>query len=396
MVRVLAFVHPAPGHTSPFVAVLRELATQSHDVCIALYTHNRSPDQLSGLATIALTPRDASGNELHLGFPDDDYSQLYGAPAALCLETVVRRLRPDVIVVDPILWGGMVAAEASGIPWATIAHSPCFFKGTGIDIRGPGIAPPRGPLSRAWYRFVYRRSAKAQTKALDAINDLRRSRSLHALDRADDLLLRPNAIIATTSEPFEYPRTDWPKNFHFVGPVWWEAPLRDDAPVLPPDDGRPLVLVVGSTVSAKDRHLRWDEKVLDGISRKDFRVLATLPGRTSQPQTHIYSYLPHSWVIPRVACVVCHGGPGIAHKALSSGVPLVVIPGAADRYEVARRVELSRVGVRLSVHDLSAISVNKAIRAAIAMRAEALRMAGIFATTGGASEAAGYLAALAK
>ena len=68
---------------------------------------------------------------------------------------------------------------------------------------------------------------------------------------------------------------------------------------------------------------------------------------------HIERFIPHSPVLERAACVVCHAGMGITQKALAHGVPVVAIPFGRDQPEVARRVEIAHAGVRLPARKLS-------------------------------------------
>jgi MGT family glycosyltransferase len=55
------------------------------------------------------------------------------------------------------------------------------------------------------------------------------------------------------------------------------------------------------------------------------------------PHVHIERYLPQSLLFPRCDLVITHGGSGTVRTALDSGLPLVVIPIAADQPDNARR-----------------------------------------------------------
>jgi MGT family glycosyltransferase len=59
------------------------------------------------------------------------------------------------------------------------------------------------------------------------------------------------------------------------------------------------------------------------------------------PHVRIERYLPQSLFIPHCDLVICHGGFGTMLTALRQGLPLVIMPIAADQPENARRcVEL--------------------------------------------------------
>jgi UDP:flavonoid glycosyltransferase YjiC (YdhE family) len=55
------------------------------------------------------------------------------------------------------------------------------------------------------------------------------------------------------------------------------------------------------------------------------------------PHVQIERYLPQSLIVPRCDLVLCHGGFGSMLTALREGLPLVMMPIAADQPENARR-----------------------------------------------------------
>jgi UDP:flavonoid glycosyltransferase YjiC (YdhE family) len=90
-------------------------------------------------------------------------------------------------------------------------------------------------------------------------------------------------------------------------------------------------------------------------------------------------YLPHTPVLDRAACVICHAGMGITQKALAHGVPVVAVPFGRDQPEVAR---LTRPGVR------------DAVQRAMKRHEGARRIAQAFAAAGGPGAAADALESL--
>ena len=54
--------------------------------------------------------------------------------------------------------------------------------------------------------------------------------------------------------------------------------------------------------------------------------------------------IPHSWLFPRVAAVVHHGGAGTTAAGFSAGVPSIVIPFFADQPYWGQRVADLGVG----------------------------------------------------
>ena len=58
---------------------------------------------------------------------------------------------------------------------------------------------------------------------------------------------------------------------------------------------------------------------------------------------HLLAEAPHSWLFPRVALAIHHGGAGTAHAAARAGVPSVVVPFAGDQAFWANRLQKAGV-----------------------------------------------------
>lgn len=57
--------------------------------------------------------------------------------------------------------------------------------------------------------------------------------------------------------------------------------------------------------------------------------------------------IPHSWLFPRVAAAIHHGGAGTTAAAMRAGVPSVVVPWFGDQYFWGWRVQELSVGSKL-------------------------------------------------
>jgi UDP:flavonoid glycosyltransferase YjiC (YdhE family) len=308
------------------------------------------------------------------------------------LREILAANAPQFLLIDPRIWGAMLAAEASGVAWGTIAHNPLCFRGTGLDPRGPGMPPPCTASERLALVELEEVICRESSDHLWELNRVRACYSLPALQRLTDLYTSPPLILAATAEPFEYRRTDWPDGLVFVGPLLWDPPDAGAGHLSYVGD-RPLILVSGSTVPPQGEAKGWADTVLGALSTEAYDLLATLPTEqvrnfpTGSIRTQ-RSPIAHSKILPQVACVICHGGPGIVHKALWYGVPVVAVPFAFDRYEVAQRVECSRVGISLPLSRLSTSEVRDAVGRAIQSRQAAVEMGNVFRRCGGPEYAA--------
>jgi MGT family glycosyltransferase len=197
------------------------------------------------------------------------------------------------------------------------------------------------------------RDRGARTAALERLiahwtNPLRADLGLRPVRTIADVYLAAPLVLAYTAEPFEYPRSDWSPKIRLVGPGLWEPPA--ETPAWLDAIARPLILVTCSTLFQNDGQLV--DVVCEAFDGEPFDVVVTtadVDSSTATPPANvrIERYVPHTPVLERAACVVCHAGMGITQKALAHGVPVVAVPFGRDQPEVARRVEVAGAGVRL-------------------------------------------------
>ena len=176
-----------------------------------------------------------------------------------------------------------------------------------------------------------------------------------------------------------------------VGPATWAPPA--DAPDWLATIDRPIVLVTCSTERQNDSSIL--DAAVNGLPRRGMFVVATSaayePDQFRPEDTErcrVERYLAHGPIVARATVVVCHGGMGITQRALSHGVPVVVIPFGRDQLEVARRVEHAGAGVRLMPNRLTAENLSAAVEKAAEARDGARQIASAFAAAGGDSAVA--------
>jgi MGT family glycosyltransferase len=305
------------------------------------------------------------------------------------LRDAIDQVRPDALIVDANLQGGAAVAEASGLPWCQYSPFPPVFESKDAPPYGPGLRPASGTPGRARDRLLYATLGRLADHYLPPVNALRASLGLEPLRHLEELFLRSDRLILFTAEPHEYPRSDWPASVRLVGPLVWEP--QAPSPSWLTEETRPIVLVTASTVYQRDEKLI--ATALEALAEEQLAVVATTgalePATFHVPaNAHVEAFLPHAPILERAACVVSHGGMGITLKALAEGVPVCVVPFCRDQFEVARRVEVSRAGVRLHHKRLSAKRLREAVHTTMGMRPGAQRVAESFAHAGGATAAA--------
>jgi len=166
----------------------------------------------------------------------------------------------------------------------------------------------------------------------------------------------PSARLIATVPALEVPRPDWPAGAHVVGPLLWEPTEVVLDP--PPGDG-PLVMVAPSTAATGVAGML--DAVCEGLSGTGMRVAATMLDTPTRalPDWAVAGRGRQDVLLRHADVVVCGGGHGMLAKALSAGVPAVVVPGGGDQWELANRA--ARQGSAVVVRPLE----GSALRAAV-------------------------------
>lgn len=132
--------------------------------------------------------------------------------------------------------------------------------------------------------------------------------------------------------------SDWEHNTHLTG-YWF---LDSTSDWIPPsalveflESGSPPIYIgFGSMSNRKPEQIV--DLVLQALTQTQQRAVL-LSGwgglqKVDLPETvFIVDSIPHSWLFPRVAAVVHHGGAGTTAAGLRAGVPSIIIPFFADQ-----------------------------------------------------------------
>jgi MGT family glycosyltransferase len=397
MARILVYQSPASGNVFPAVDMLLELRRRGHELHLRGGAAEVERMAGEGVHSAAVDPRieEIEIDDWRGRSQIDSLRRLVRWYARLAelelpdLRAAISAVQPEALIVDVNCHGAMVAAEASGLPWALFCPYPPAFRSVDAPPHGMGWRPAGGALGhwrdRAWWWAGDRLAARE----LGPFNRLRTEAALPPVAKFDDQYLRSDVFIAFTAEPFEYRRSDWPAQVRLVGPGLWEPP--GEPPAWLEAEARPIILVTASTAYQRDDKLI--HTALEALVDQPVAVIATTgaldPATFDVPvNARVEAFLPHRPVLERAACVVCHGGHGITVKALSAGVPVCAVPFCRDQFDVARRVEMSDAGIRLHHRRLNEERLREAIQRAMSKRPGAERLARAFAEAGGPGAAA--------
>ena len=340
--RVAVVAGPDPGHAFPAIAL-----------CLKFQAAGDEPTLLTGAEWLA-TARAAGVDAVLLDGLDpteadddaDSGAKIHrrGARMGVLNAPRLSDLAPDVVVSDVITTCGGMAADLLGVPWVELTPHPLYLPSKGLPPLGSGLAPGvgvRGRLRDVVMRALTARSVRAGDQQRSAA---RVEIGLPASDPG------PRRRLIATLPALEVYRPDWPAEAIVVGPLHFEP---TEAVLEPPGGTGPLVVVAPSTATTGTRGLA--ELTLESLIPGETlpvgaRVaVSRLGGERSDggwaggpaatvPPWAVAGLGRQDELLGHADLVICGGGHGMVAKTLLAGVPMVVVPGGGDQWEIANRV----------------------------------------------------------
>ncbi|KAK8050176.1 hypothetical protein PG994_011906 [Apiospora phragmitis] len=196
-----------------------------------------------------------------------------------------------------------------------------------------------------------------------------------------------DAIYQVGVPGFEYPRSDWPEGFKFVGLVqgtpkgtvlpdphfdWWKE-LKANSALAAEDPKRKKVLVVAQgTVEVNPHDLiiptirafadrEADVVVVAILGWKDATLTEFMAGGVVPGNARVADYLNYDAVLEHADAWVHNAGFGAVNHGIAHAVPMVVAGEGMDKTENARRVAWSGIGVDLATAKPSVEQVRDAV-----------------------------------
>jgi UDP:flavonoid glycosyltransferase YjiC (YdhE family) len=352
--RVAVVAGPDAGHSFPAIALCRRFLAAGDAPTLLSGVHILDMARTAGIDAIELDGLDP----LPVDDDRDAGAKIHQRAARMAVLNAPRlqQLAPDVVVSDVITAAGALAAELLSVPWIELNPHPLYLPSKGLPPVGSGLAPGVGASGRL--RDAVMRSLTARS--------LRRGRQQRAEARVAIGLppdgAEPLRRLIATLPALEVPRPDWPPEAVVVGPLHFEP---TDAVLAPPPGAGPVVVVAPSTALTGARGLV--EVALESLAPGDGlpdggRVVVS---RLSGPQLPVPPWAVigtgrQDTLLAGADLVISGGGHGMLTKVLVAGVPMVVVPGGGDQWELANRVV--RQGSARLVRPLTA----EALRAAVA------------------------------
>jgi MGT family glycosyltransferase len=340
-IRVLVAAFGDPGHVFPAISLGKALAGRGHEVVVETWEERRGAVEGAGLGFAAA--------EEYRMFPPpapDSADGQHAADAARALLPLLEEMRPHVAVSDILTLAPALAAEAAGVPLATLVPHIYPVVEPGQPFFAIGLRVPRTALGRAAWRAGQRALDVGLERGRRDLNQQRRRLGLPPVQRFHGGISPDLALVATYPQ-LEYPRR-WPAGVEITGPMSFEVPHPEIE--LPPGE-LPLVLVAPSTAHDSDNHLV--RTALAAFAGEAVRVVATTNRVVPQHPIEVpanailVDWLSYSQLMPAASLVISHGGHGTVARALGAGTPVLISPIAGDMSETAMRVDRAGCGLSL-------------------------------------------------
>ena len=421
MARFLFTCWPFHGHVRPLVAIANALRDLGHESAFVTGESARevvtdqqhqffplSSELVSTVMTNVLSDK-AGKQRWH------QVSKLLDALQKTFLNTIPQQLidlepiladwKPDVIACDMLFWGPILILSAQ---WTVAVCSPfavCPVPGDDIPPFGLGLPRPRTHSERLVNKGACTMASVVRQRFQKRVNELRRSyllpttqMSIHEFSASLPLYLIPS------SREFDYGRTDVPLSVHYVGPYVeypasqlitsgsWLSQIPRDRPWIHVTEGtlyngEPLVLRAAA----------------EGLASTATEVIITT-GQDRDPNAlglsqvganiHVSRWVSYAELLPRVDLLITTGGAGSVLGALSSGIPMIVIPTGWDKPENAQRVVAAGAGVLLTPKHCTSGNLKSAVDRVMsdpAFQRNAQRLGETFRDLGGAPRGADLL-----
>ncbi|WP_372622514.1 nucleotide disphospho-sugar-binding domain-containing protein [Falsiroseomonas sp.] len=274
-------------------------------------------------------------------------------PAALYAADTLAELRrapTDAVVSNDLLFGPMMAAEASRTPLAVLAPNLSVLPIPGLPPMGPGLAPPTTPEEHAMAEAAAAWLGGQLAARLPTLNAARAALGLAPLADAFDQLRAARKVLLATSRAFDFPVEALPAGMCHVGPLL-EEPAWAEGWTIPWRDARPLLLVAMSTTFQDQAGVI--QSVLDAAACLPVQVVATLGPALAGAALRVpanavvQERASHDALMAEAALVVTHCGHGTVMRALAHGRPMLCLPMGRDQNDNAARVVARGAGLRL-------------------------------------------------
>lgn len=333
----IAFVtNPALGHLLPLVPLALAARDAGHDVRVVGGASLARPIADAGLPHVFAGPPDLpsvfariperqglTGRRLAAVIWRRAFAGIIATELAADVLALADTWAPDLVIHEDSEQGSWIAAEKLGVPH--VALQATAWRGNSYRLSADPLGALResygldeDPELATWHRFGYLTTRPA------------------AIRNPDDPMpagTRPIRPVASDEAGGE--RIRWPVHHRA--------------------DRTRIVVTMGTLMPGRVEVMTT---ILDGLEPLGVDVVATV-GHDLDPDalgrrrstTHVARYIPMSQLVQDASLLVSHGGSGTMLASLTAGVPMVLLPIAADQPENAERCAEAGVARVLPLDD---------------------------------------------
>ena len=348
--RVLFTTQPGEGHLNPLVPLAQALTAAGHEVAFACAPRFCPLVEARGFRAFPMGLDWLIGGDKWVerwprlrDLPYTDmltfvWANMFAGDVAERalpdLLAIARLWSPDVIVREMTEFGGWLAAEALGLPHASVEVTLFAFY-------LPDAAPIAASLASVLDRAGYPSGGVSE----------RLFAHLH---------------LSFVPPSFQDPAAPLPATAHALRPLLLDPLPGETVPAWLIDlPCRPVVYATGGTVGER---AGFFEAIIAAVRDLDVTLVATL-GRELDPahfgpqpgNVHLVGYLSQALLLPHCDVVVTHGGFSSVLGALALGRPLVILADGADRPVNARRAAALGAAIALDADQRTPEAVRAAV-----------------------------------
>lgn len=379
MAKIIVTASPLPGHVLPLAAIAADLTERGHEVLFYTSALFEERVRRTGARFVPYAAEIDHGGDFNIAFPEReklapldraafDIKHFGADPAPFHdkrLQELLAEFPATVVISEPASFGTMptaLRAPRGRRPLVVnIGISPPPFDSVDTAPFGTGLLPPTTDQERARYHEMRVQMGAVFADAQRYVEDVFASMGVTLPGPLFNAMVTvPDHLLQLTVPAFEYPRSDAPQSFRFIGPL----PADPDSDFELPDwwadlsSGRPVVVVTQGTLENTDLS-QLLVPTLRALADADVTVVAATahPDGPEMVRTeldgqvpanvHLAGFVPFEQLLPFADVLVTNAGYGGVQTALRHGVPLVVGGETEDKPEVAARVEWSGTGVNL-------------------------------------------------
>ncbi len=340
--RILIPTIGSRGDVQPFIALAQGLVSAGHIVRLASHPGMKRLVESHGVAFAPIGPdidlegevaairrrarNTAMGLIRGMRFGFEMLERSHNDILDLCRQA-------DLVVVPTAIAAGKNEAELLKKPALSVTLMPWVI---------PWSDPERPIFKRIAYSAI---DGFAHLLTTGPLNRIRKRLGLPPVGEEGFASTALNLI--PVSPTVYAPNPLWEPYHHVTGywfaktPPGWEAPA--DLLTFLENGPAPVLISLGAMSLGDDDALETAGLFADAIQGAGVRAIiqgweAGIRQMTLPPRIFASGPVPHSWLLPRCAGVVHHGGYGTTAAGLRAGIPALVIPHIADQFYWGQKI----------------------------------------------------------